>query len=92
MMNFNLKKKEESLKNLEINNYERNIDIDSILIDTVVEPKESLYSSTPKITGCEECFDKSQCVDCIIEPMLGRQVVARALFDGWPPDRLHLLL
>ena len=93
MMNFNLKKQEELLKNLEINNYEMNIDIDNILINTVVEAKESFYSSTPKKdTECEQCVNKSQCVDCIIKHMLGRQVVARALFDGWPPDRLHLLL
>jgi hypothetical protein len=86
-----MKKKEESLKTLEISNYERSID--NILIDTVVEAEESFFSSTPKkTTGCEECFDKSKCVDCIIKHMLGRQVVARALFDGWPPDRLHLLL
>ena len=93
MMKFNMKKKEELLKSLEITNYERSIDIDKILIDTVVEAEESFFSSTPKkFTGCEECFDKSQCVDCIIMHMLGRQVVARALFDDWPPDRLHLLL
>ena len=62
MMNFNLKKQEELLKNLEINNYEMNIDIDNILINTVVEAKESFYSSTPKKdTECEECVNKSQC-------------------------------
>ena len=39
-----------------------------------------------------KCVDKSQCVDCIIKHMLWRHVVARALFDGWPSARLHLLL
>ena len=86
-----------NIKNVEINNYEWNIDIteaiDNILIDKVVEAKEYLYSSTSKkITECEECVDKSQCVDFIIKHMLGRHLVARALYDGWPPDRLHLLL
>ena len=41
-----------NIKNVEINNYEWNIDIteaiDNILIDKVVEAKESFYSSTPK--------------------------------------------
>ena len=95
MMDFNLKKREESCKHIEIKNYKRKIDyteaIDNILIDTEVEAQESFYSSTPKtITECEECVDKSQSVDFIIKHMLGRHVVARALFDGWPPDRLHL--
>ena len=68
-------------------------EIDNIIIDTVLEAKECFYSMTPKkIAECQECVDKSQCVDCIIKHMLGRHVVARALFDGWPPDRLHLLL
>ena len=85
MMNFNMKKKEELLKNY--------IDISSILVDTMAEAKQSFHSSTQKKNNeCEECEDKSLCIDCIIEHMLGLQVVARALFDGWPPDRLHLLL
>ena len=65
-------------------------EIDNMNIDTMVE---SICSSTPKkVAECHKCADNSQCVDCIIKHMLGRHVIARALFDGWPPDRLHLLL
>ena len=96
MMDFNLKKEEEAFKNVEKDN-ESKIDstdvVDNLIIDTVVEAKECFCSSTPKkMAECQECVDKSQCVECIIKHMLGRNVVARALFDGWPPDRLHLLL
>ena len=94
MKDFNLKKKEESFKHVEMNNHD--IDntetIDNLLIDRVVEAIESFYASTPKkITECKECVDKSQCFDGIIKHMLGRHVVARALFLCWPPYRLHLL-
>ena len=90
MMEFNLKKGAfKSETQLHIDNTEY---IDMI-IDTEVESKECFYASTPKKTAdCQECDDKSQCVDCIIKHLLGRHVVARALFDGWPPDRLHRLL
>ena len=95
-MNFNLKKGKEVFKNVE-ENTETTIDnkeaIENFHIDTVVETKELFFSSTPKKTAeCEECVAKSQCIDCRIKHMLGRQVVARALFDGWPPDKFHLLL
>ena len=77
--------------------YESDIDskeaIDYIAMDTMVEATEAFYTSTPKkMTECEECLDTSECVDCIVKHMLGRHVVARAIFDGWPPDRLHLIL
>ena len=92
-----MKKKEELelIKHVEDDSHENyiNTSIDNKSIDTLVEAKEVFYSSTPKKSAeCKECVGKSECVDCIIKHMLGRHVVARAQFDGWPPDRLHLLL
>ena len=54
---------------------------------------EEFHTSTPKKPDeCNKCFDTSECVDCMVKHMLGTHKVARALFDGWPQDRLHMLL
>ena len=39
----------------------------------------SFYTSTPR--KCEECLDKSQCVDCITKHILGTHGVVRAMFS-----------
>ena len=55
--------------------------------------EEEFRTSTPKKPDeCNKCTDTSECVDCMVKHMLGTHKVARALFDSWPPDRLHLLL
>ena len=55
--------------------------------------EEEFHTSNPnKLDECNKCLDTSECVDCMVKHMLGIHKVARALFDGWPPDRLHLLL
>jgi hypothetical protein len=55
--------------------------------------EEDFHTSTPKeIDECDNCLDTSECFACLVKHMLWKQKVARALFDGWPPDRLHLLL
>ena len=96
MMNYNLKKEEEAFKTFEIDkdsNIDSTEDIYNMIIDNMDEAKVCFFSSTPKkVSECQVCVENSNCVDCRIKHMLGRHVVARALFDGWPPDRLHLLL
>ena len=40
------------------------------------------YTSTPKKTlPCEECLDKSECVDCLVNHILGKHEVARLMFS-----------
>ena len=55
--------------------------------------EEEFHASTPnKLDECNKCLDTSECVDCMVKHMLGTHKVARALFNGLPPDRLQLLL
>ena len=55
--------------------------------------KDEFHTSTPKKPDeCKKCIDTSEFLDCIVKHMLGTHKVARALFDGWPQDRPHLLL
>ena len=40
------------------------------------------YTSTPKKTlPCDECLDKSECVDCLVNHILGKHEVARLMFS-----------
>ena len=43
------------------------------------DDNSSFYTSTPR--KCEECMDKSQCVECIVIHTLGQHGVARVLFS-----------
>jgi hypothetical protein len=42
----------------------------------------SFYTSTPKksIDRCEKCFERSECVDCIVKHMIGRHEDSKTLF------------
>ena len=63
------------------------------LIHEGIYHEEEFHTSTPKKPDeCNKCTDTSECVDCMVKHMLGTHKVARALFDGWRQDRLHLLL
>ena len=45
----------------------------------------SFYTSTPMSTNCENCLNRSECVDCIVKHVLGRHGDARKLmFSNWP--------
>ena len=46
-----------------------------------VEPFPFYISTPKKILSCEECLDKSECVDCLVNHMLGKHEVARR---SWP--------
>ena len=58
---------------------------DTILINSMTLSEysfnmlSSFYTSTPR--KCEECLDKSKCVDCLVEHILGQHGVARILFS-----------
>ena len=64
------------------------VDDDSRIIGNIIETieetqgKASFWTSTPKksIDRCEECLDKSECVDCIVKHMLRRHGSARTKF------------
>ena len=37
------------------------------------ESESSFHTSTPKSGKCEECMDRSECADCIVRQVLGKQ-------------------
>jgi hypothetical protein len=52
--------------------------------DEMEDTKEfsAFQTSTPKksFTRCEECLNTSECTECIVKHMLGRQLIARTSF------------
>ena len=65
----------------ELSEYSINMEttIDKVSGSVTSDDSMSFYTSTPR--KCEECLDKSKCVDCIVKHMLGRHGVARAMFS-----------
>ena len=68
--------------------------VEDSLDENVYDYDEKFHTSTPSklIYECDKCLNTSKCVDCKVKHMLGENRVARAIFDGCPQDRLHLLL